>query len=202
MNNYKLIVSNIEASPNAKIDLYYDRILSKVKEVKIFDSGAETTTEFPLDDFDPEIYGNKGYEFEHLLARLENEDMRITTNSHTLIEVRLCVEKSFPSKPVTCIEKTYYVWHDYEAGSYCSLRPSDIWSGDCKKSLSDYQTLTEHDFLFQEEIRKNKDEKFFLLADFEELLLTEGEVFELCDKFKEQHDEEYAKRIKEEEISI
>jgi hypothetical protein len=63
MENYQLIISDIDAGGGTTIDLYYDKKINKVKEEKIFMDKMLLTIKFTLDEFDPENYGDEGAEF-------------------------------------------------------------------------------------------------------------------------------------------
>ena len=59
----KLIVSDIPAGGGATIDLYYDPMERSVKTEKTLSNGRMFTSETPLEEFDPSIYGSYGYLF-------------------------------------------------------------------------------------------------------------------------------------------
>ena len=62
-DNYKLIISGIDAGGGATIDLYYDEQANKVKEEKTLADNTVLSVELTIDDFDPENYGDEGTEF-------------------------------------------------------------------------------------------------------------------------------------------
>ena len=105
---------------------------------------------------------------------------------NTLIHISLLVKKGKKS-----VHKHYFVFHDYDASSYCSMIPSQVFDGNMR-AVEDWQIVTEQDFIFDK-----KD--FFLQKDFEELNLTENEIKELCNQVVEAHNKEYAIRINENE---
>jgi len=62
-DNYKLIISDIDAGGGATIDLHYDDQINKVKEEKTLADKKVLIFEFSIDDFDPGNYGDEGAEF-------------------------------------------------------------------------------------------------------------------------------------------
>ena len=69
---FKLIVGEIDAGGGWKGALYWDEEERLVKEVKAHDSepGLHEFT-IPIDDFDPEIYGEHGNKFLELIGETE-----------------------------------------------------------------------------------------------------------------------------------
>jgi len=62
-DDYKLIISDIDAGGGATIDLYYDKQTGKVKEEKAFADKTILSVELTVDEFDPDNYGDEGAEF-------------------------------------------------------------------------------------------------------------------------------------------
>ncbi len=59
----KLIVSDIPAGPDTTIDLYFDESTGTVIEEKTLADGSTAEFTYNIDEFDPEVYGEKGREF-------------------------------------------------------------------------------------------------------------------------------------------
>ncbi|RLI63941.1 MAG: hypothetical protein DRO67_04870 [Candidatus Asgardarchaeum californiense] len=60
---FKTIIAGIQDKSGVTIDLLYDSLECKVREIKTFDNGSVTTITVDIEDWDPDWYGEQGEEF-------------------------------------------------------------------------------------------------------------------------------------------